>query len=63
MTDVTAQHEQVIKGSDTTINVTYTISIAKKQHYSANFSVVGNEGVTEEYLMPLNFNEWSIVLL
>ena len=63
MTDVTTQHEQVIEGSDTTINSTYTVSIARKQHCSANFKVVGNEGITEEYLMPLNFSEWSIVLL
>ena len=63
MTDVTTQHEQMIEGSDAIINSTYTVSIASKQHCSANFSVVGNEGVTEEYLMTLNFSEWSIVLL
>ena len=62
MTDFTTQHEQVIEGSDATIN-TYTVSIARKQHCSANFSVVRNGRVTKEYLMPLNFSEWSIVLL
>ena len=57
VTDVTAQHEQVIQGSETAINVTYTVSIARKQHCSANFSVLGNGEVTD-YPMPLNFSEW-----
>ena len=61
MTDVTTQHEQVIEGSDTVINSTYTVSIARKRHCSVNFSVVGNGRVTKEYLMPLNFSEWSIL--
>ena len=58
MTDVTTQHEQVIEGSDSTINMTYIVSIARKQHCSANFSVVGSERVEDHPLsLQLDFSE------
>ena len=63
VTDITPQHEQVILGSASIINSTYTITIARKQRYAANFSILENGQATVNYPMPLDFSELSIVLL
>ena len=63
MTDITPQHEQVIQGSATIVNSTYTIIVARKQHYAANFSILGNGQAAVNYPMLLDFSELSIVLL
>ena len=56
MTDFTLQHEQVIQGSATIINSTYTITIPRKQRYAANFSILGNGQAAVNYPMPLDFS-------
>ena len=61
MTDITPQHEQVILESASIINSTYTITIARKQRYVVNFSILGNGQATVNYPMPLVFSELSIV--
>ena len=63
MTDITPQHEQVIQERASIINSTYTITITRKQHYAANFSILGNGQAAVNYPMPLVFSELSIVPL
>ena len=57
MTDITPHHEQVIQESASIINSTYTITIARKQHYAANFSILGNGQAAVNYPMLLDFSE------
>ena len=54
--DITKHHQQVIQGSDTTINTTYYITISNKHLYTANISVINCEGVAQNYFM-LNFSK------
>ena len=57
MTDITPQHEQVIQERASIINSTYTITIARKQRYAANFSILGNGQAAVNYPMLLDFSE------
>ena len=51
--DITYYHEQVIEGYYSTINMV-TITMYNKILYTANISVIGNEGVVSNLLLNLS---------